>query len=932
MSLRYYFIVIVTAMLNSLTTFSQNDIDWEKILESNISNKEKSRKLDSIIELNKTKKDNKLERLTHKYAIWLYKKNIDKAISVAKYSLQIKQKHFSSDTLLIQNGYYNIGFFLYKNNQTLESIKYYKKVIELDPTNTYATEAYSELARCYRDKGDYYNAINYFELAQSLAKKHKDYRRFIVNAINASEVHSKLNTPIYLKKGIKNLKVSDSLTRVINSSLTTKYNIKLGLGILYDDDKHINIKKALKYYDHALQIAQKLKDSQKINTVYLSKGNLFNTTNPDRAIQLQKLSLSFISKKDSNLYFSTYANIAYCLANKQNFQESIAYYQKALNIITKKKRPPYFNTKTISQIPNKANVILVLKGLATAYLKQYLITKNPSLLNVSLTTFMEADILLDLMLIESNEFKSKLYWQKQSSELYGRAIEACFLANEKVKAFYFMEKNKASLLSKDLLNNKFKQSLKLPTKLVTQETKLRKQIYVLEEKKKNILNPEEFDKANIEILNKKRRLQTLLDSLKTHVTEYTNFKIQYSIHDLKKVQKSIHNNTVVLEYNISEHTDYGPFSKGYTPIISGSNYGKKDYAKGYLLCITKTDSHFIELDNVNLLKKDIKLFVQLVSKPFKTKEDVKLYTKVAHQIFNCLIPKEISETIKSKKVKIIPDNYLNYIPFEALVTSPLIKNRPKYLIEDCDISYAYSNTFLNHTIRSNENNTPSSFAGFAPINFDKYNLVPLKYSNTEITNINNHFCGDLFTNQDASKKQFLDQLKHRNIIHLATHANAIDSIAPWIAFSDDKLNLDELYFAKTQADLIVLSGCNTLVGKQETGEGVMSLARGFFYAGANSVVSSLWNLDDRSSSRIMNAFYKNLKNRESKSQALRHAKLSYLKNSSLSESSPHFWAPFVLLGNTSPIKNPPNTPLLWLLTLMPLLILFLILYRKFKNK
>ena len=118
--------------------------------------------------------------------------------------------------------------------------------------------------------------------------------------------------------------------------------------------------------------------------------------------------------------------------------------------------------------------------------------------------------------------------------------------------------------------------------------------------------------------------------------------------------------------------------------------------------------------------------------------------------------------------------------------------------------------------------------------------------------------------------------------------------------------------------MCIRDSCNTLLGKQETGEGVMSLARGFFHAGAQSVVSSLWSVDDLATSELMTTFYKNLSNGQSKASALRKAKLDYLQNHNFPEASPYYWASFVLLGDTTPLTSSSASYFWWLLTLLPL--------------
>ena len=101
--------------------------------------------------------------------------------------------------------------------------------------------------------------------------------------------------------------------------------------------------------------------------------------------------------------------------------------------------------------------------------------------------------------------------------------------------------------------------------------------------------------------------------------------------------------------------------------------------------------------------------------------------------------------------------------------------------------------------------------------------------------------------------------------------------------------------------LAVLSACNTGFGKMINGEGVMSLARAFTYAGAESVVMSHWRVDDKSSSTIMQYFYKYLAEGKSKDKALRLAKLQFLEEAHPASQHPFHWNNYVLLGNTSPI-------------------------------
>jgi CHAT domain-containing protein len=102
--------------------------------------------------------------------------------------------------------------------------------------------------------------------------------------------------------------------------------------------------------------------------------------------------------------------------------------------------------------------------------------------------------------------------------------------------------------------------------------------------------------------------------------------------------------------------------------------------------------------------------------------------------------------------------------------------------------------------------------------------------------------------------------------------------------------------------MVVLSACDTGVGKEEKGYGVKSLANGFFFAGAKSVVMSLWRVDDYSTSIIMKNYYQNLKEGQSKDDALKNAKLQYLEQVEDEQlKHPYYWAGFVVSGDVSPL-------------------------------
>ncbi len=924
MILRSFFVLC----LWSQVCLSQENATIKQLLlnNKNLNNKEVIIKVDSTLKsLEKNQKSLKKER--QRYLTWLYKqKKYHKVQTTANELIQKLNKKEVFDTLFVQNLYNYLGLSSYKLNNFSESISFYQSAIQLSENTPFAGEIYSNLGKAYNRKADYYNSTKYFLLGQKLLLKYDRLNELFKNYINITLPYNHLKTKEGYIKSRKFLLKADSIAPY--TSFGKKYTllINMGLGNSYNHYETLDIQKASSYYKEAIAISKKTKDFSRLAAVYSSLGNLYNITNPDLGIEYQKKSLNYLSKNDSINYSINYGNIGYCYSTKGLLNKSVISYLKSIEYLTGINNI-LLELSLEKTLSNKNSLLIRLKGLGNTYFKQFKKLKNIKNLNKSISTFILADQLLDLILIESQEFQSKLFWREQSAELYGKAIEACFLADDTEKAFYFMEKNKALLLNQHIRKQQLKQSLQLPDSIVNLEIQLKKDIFDLERLKtnKNIK-----DSISISLLGKERSLQKLQDSLEKNYSDYKAISTKTKITGLKEVQKNLDEQSVILTYTISQYDDYSlitPENK-YRPVIPNCNYGVKTFHPAYGMLITHNSVDFFKLDKADLLKDEIQKFLSLAKKPFRTQNDITTYNKIAYKLFSVLLPKAYLSKIKNKKLRIVPDNYLNYLPFEALVTSN--KEQPSYWIQENEISYAYSNSFL-ESIPKNNIKASCTFVGFAPVTFSNDELTDLIESENELEAIQKHYDAKLFLREKASKKSFLKALPDYKIIHLATHADAQDSISPWIAFKKEKLLQEELSLTTNNAQLVVLSGCNTLLGKDATGEGVMSLARGFFQSGAQSVMSSLWKVDDQSTSLIMNQFYKNLSKGQSKSKALQKSKLNYLNNHSLSQASPYYWASFVMLGDTDPLNKSSN---FWIIAFCgcTLIALALLLFYFYKRK
>jgi CHAT domain-containing protein len=269
------------------------------------------------------------------------------------------------------------------------------------------------------------------------------------------------------------------------------------------------------------------------------------------------------------------------------------------------------------------------------------------------------------------------------------------------------------------------------------------------------------------------------------------------------------------------------------------------------------------------------------------------------------------------------------VPFEVL---PL---QGKMLIERHAVSYAPSLNALVQLRRLPSNGAPfrvlavgnPAIAGAASTERgDVENLAllgPLPFAEQELHAIGRTFRDRtrILSGASARESGLRDESPRYPVLHFATHGLVSDVqpkrsgllLAPETG-EDGLLQMSEIYGLGLNANLVVLSACQTALGREITGEGLIGLSRAFFYAGARSVVATLWNLNDRFAAEFVERFYSELNQGHSSEEALRRAKVAYVNHPRYSH--PFYWSSLVMLGDgtgapvTEPIAPPMATPLL----------------------
>ncbi len=306
-----------------------------------------------------------------------------------------------------------------------------------------------------------------------------------------------------------------------------------------------------------------------------------------------------------------------------------------------------------------------------------------------------------------------------------------------------------------------------------------------------------------------------------------------------------------------------------------------------------------------------------------------VYTSVAYRLYQKLLA-PIADSLPEHLI-IVPDGALHYLPFEVLLTAapaaaPSRWPEHPYLLKKHSISYTYSGTMLREmTVHPHLHEPKVNFYGFAP-RYEggtalldslfpgtdlRKDLQPLPYTGEEVYRAAKLMDGAYFTGSEASEANFRAKASEARILHLATHgrANSKTGDYSFLVFAEQKDGLEneilyarDIYNLQLNADLVTLSACETGLGELQENEGVISLARAFAYAGAKSIVTSLWSVSDAKTKDLMVDFYKNLRKGMLKDDALRQAKLDFLKRNRGQAAHPFYWAGFVGIGNMGKVK------------------------------
>ncbi|MCB0550011.1 MAG: CHAT domain-containing protein [Phaeodactylibacter sp.] len=714
--------------------------------------------------------------------------------------------------------------------------------------------------------GDYGKALHYLELAREKALRFKDTLRLadsynvIGRAFNAQGLHQEALEPLNQAYTLFSSRPRDQRDDYqLASCLLNLGNTYDGLG---------RFEEALAAYQAALQHARRYGDpglelSIK-NNIAIPLKKLGRLAESEQALrEVLRYAMEKESQKDMA---AAYDNLGDLYFLRGDFSRALELYQQAIVHTVSGFQPESMvdepSGSMLEKAADKARLLNFLSNRAQTWKAYYEKDQKREYLGHALQCYRLADQVIGLMRQEHSEQSSKLFWRNTTRPVYEQAIETAYWLGDAEQAFFFMEKSRAVLLLDALLAGNARQVV--PDSIARRELQLKRRLLTARQSMEN----GEGDAARL--LDAQRTLERFLDELAEAYPAYHDIRYNLVVAHPEQVQAQLlDEETLLVEYFLSGEFIYIlHFSRAVAP---------------KLVRMPRDEAFAQQLQGV----------LSYLSGAGEAGPDA--YQAMAYPLFQRLL--EPAYAPQYSRLLIIPDGELSFLPFDALPGSlgqPASFGQVDYLIRDHNVYYAYSATVLSNLIRND--GASGSLLQIAPgFEQGERSLAPLSEGGRGMERLDGY---RILRGREATKARFLEQASQAWLIHLTTHASAgAEAAGPRIEFIDQPLGLPELYALELSAQLVVLDACQANLGTIATGEGVMSLARGFAFAGARSMVASLWEVRDRYTAILFQAFYRQLSAGKSKSEALRQAKLAYLAQAQTSaEKSPRNWAGFVYIG------------------------------------
>jgi len=852
-----------------------------------------------------------------------------------QHSLQIRQKLFGEDHLDVATSNMNIGVSLNYLGEYDNALKKLRNCLKtrtklLSENHPDNGACFNNMGLSYTYKGDYDRAIEHFTKALEVRSKvlgaEHPALRFSYNNLGICYSYKQ-----DFEEAIHFATIEMNITaKVFGAESPAAIYSYINLGKIYFE---------MGQQDKAMEYAQKAVDlgikalGEKQYLVGLAKGNLGNILatggRVEEGIDLNMSSIAILTELLGETHpdvSSGYGALAlnYSKAGKHSQADSLL-----TKMLIQLGDDGDENFRSAKSIP------LILKALYfLAQIQRDWHEKSPSIKHLwnSNKNYQHA---LSALAYQSRNFSptSKANLSTESGIISAGAIATNQLLHTLTdslhywqESFDYAERSKAYLLYESMKNADALHIAGIPDNLLEQEYNLRVEIAFHDKKRQEMLTNgmSDTDTTVLAISSKlfdlNRKHEDLIQLFENQYPEYYQAKYGLKSASLPEVQQSLAPNQTMLQYVVGD-------SSIFLFVVQKNFFEVQEIKKDFPLERWVDSLTRLGIYGYHTLPMD-----KRTSNLEAT--TVQNYTHTAQRLYEKLIA-----PVKAKltpELIIIPDGVLGYVPFETLLSKApgrkgVFASYP-FLLREHRISYCYSATLLREMHNKKHRHMPEkSVLALAPFyrgNVETLNarvdtselfalrdsLNTLNASGDEVAIIAKLLKGTPLYGAAASLDTFRQLAAQHRILHLSTHGKADDRVGDYAYLAlgvpgnnkdYEKLYARDLYNLELNADLVVLSACETGIGKLRRGEGIVSLARAFAYAGAKSLVTSLWKVDDSKTKDLLVDFYKQLKAGKPKDEALQQAKLDFLTQNRKNGGTlmhPFYWAGFIAIGDMSPIR------------------------------
>ena len=810
--------------------------------------------------------------------------NYNKALDQLDIGLQGIKNIDQDNFRLIANAHRLKGLALHRLWDPAESILQTTKAIELwerydNQNEVERAKLYNNLSIAIQDQREYDRALTYLKKAIQILEKNLGPQDRLV-AINASNIalayiqkNEFFEADRFLKKA---LSIYETLYPTGSIRFYSNYNLR---GLMAE--KMGKFQEALDFYQTANRIAQQNNAPTLEANTNSSIGNVFKQMgDTEKAILYKTKALETSLKHLGHVHKNTilfHINLAEMHVLDGRFDSANFHSDQSL---LHQEFDFNHSPASYSSIYHIIHAVRT-KGLVLLREGQHL--SNDSLILESLKYFEYGIAVIKYLRISYKEEASRQFLSESTNILFELSLEALFHLFSTYeedeyffRAFKTMEAQKQSTLLESIQNQRAASFAGVPVEIINYEKRLKSELERLSIQQELQNN----DKIVNQLFTKKTEYDSFLIALKDNYPKYHQLKYDFpeiSNEDLELWASG----TGIIEFFVGDSMVY---------YISLASHHRK--------------FHRVPKEPIDFYLKPVLAYVKRSRLSRTAKDSLQDALWGLHHLLDTVFN-------YSSNWLVIPDGAFCYLPFDILLSNRGQKNRNldewPFLIHTATMHYASSLNTLKIQEGTSRKKQFSSFLGFGnPIN-PQDELSELPWSEEEMQGVRKTTGGKIFLGRQATETNFYKNYQEARVIHLSMHTTLNDALPGLSTFHfshserenhDGLLNAYEIYNLSMNSILMVLSACNAGIGKMSRGEGLLSLSRAFAYAGTPSLLTTLWEIPDRSTSLIVQGYYKNLKMNMTSSQAIRRAKLEYLSTVSAEEFvHPFYWSAFIPIGS-----------------------------------